>query len=158
MTINTSTSLKCAEKGCSDVLRLVRETQHAFGLEGVHFTNALYEAATVLGWRMVEDGFAFCPKHASTFECVGCGQPTMDCFCMDGPRFEARRPYEFGGHQEPGSAARFWASVFVSSHFMQRPMYSDSPTNVTSKLSAPNEITASQGEARRLLRRFRMPS
>lgn len=94
MSRNTATvNLRCSSPRCEDHIQLTTVTQHAYGLQGGHLNNALEYAAVLLGWRRditADPPAVHCPKHSEQLVCARCGE--HDCFCMGGPRFDARQP------------------------------------------------------------------
>jgi hypothetical protein len=87
MRISTN-RLECAA-GCPDILRIERETVHAFGVDDIY--AALVESGVYLGWRRnLVDGKIYCPQHAYDLKLVCARCNARECFCMGGPRFDAR--------------------------------------------------------------------
>ena len=85
----TTHRLECASDGCPDRLHLQRDTGHAIGVDDIY--AALVVSGIYLGWRRnIETQQIHCPWHAHELHlvCVRCLH--RDCFCMGGPRFEAR--------------------------------------------------------------------
>lgn len=89
MTFNTSFRIQCSEK-CADSLSLERVTTR----EVTAIQGAVYEAGLFLGWRGLHDGNIYCPFHVDALKltCPRCAVLCKDCYCMGGPRFEARKP------------------------------------------------------------------
>lgn len=98
-------NLHCSSPKCEDCISLSStSTQHSSLDSHGTLAVALEAAATLLGWRrditpigplyrdrddLRPTSPIYCPKHAAKLVCARCGE--RECFCMGGPRFDARQ-------------------------------------------------------------------